>query len=76
MAGTVVELLPSLRFRVELEDRRRVVAHSAAGSKTNFVRLRPGDRVVVTLSPKDPTRGRIERIWTPAGGQETIGGTV
>jgi translation initiation factor IF-1 len=59
VSGTVIELLPALRFRVELEDRRRVVAHAPAASKANFVRLRPGDQVAVELSPKDATRGRI-----------------
>jgi translation initiation factor IF-1 len=62
VAGTVIELLPSLRCEVELENRRRVVAHAAAASRVNFVRLRPGDQVAVVLSPKDPTRGRIVRL--------------
>ncbi len=63
--GTVIELLPSLKARVELENRRRVIAHPAAASRVNFVRLRPGDQVAVALSPRDETRGRIVRLLDP-----------
>ncbi len=59
VTGTVLELLENLKVRVELENRRRVVAHCGASSGLNFVRLRPGDQVAVVLSPQDPTRGRI-----------------
>ena len=59
VTGTVLELLENLKVRVELEDRRRVVAHYGAGSGLNVVRLRPGDQVAVVLSPRDATRGRI-----------------
>ncbi len=60
----VMEELPSLVYRVELEkSRQTVLAHAggAAGGERNFMRLRPGDRVEVDLSPHDPTRGRIVR---------------
>ena len=63
--GTVIELLPSLKCKVELENRRRIVAHAAAASKVNFVRLRPGDQVAIELSPRDDTRGRIVRLLDP-----------
>jgi translation initiation factor IF-1 len=63
--GTVIELLPSLKCRVELENRRRILVHPAAASKVNFVRLRPGDQVAVELSPRDETRGRIVKILDP-----------
>ena len=63
--GTVIELLPSVKCRVELENRRRVVAHPAAAAKVNFVRLRPGDQVAVALSPHDPARGRVVKILAP-----------
>lgn len=63
--GTVIEQLPSLKWRVELENRRRVTAHAAAASKVNFVRLRPGDQVAVMVSPTDPTRGRIVKLLEP-----------
>ena len=65
VSGTVIELLAQAKVRVELEDRRRVVAHAAAASKVNFVRLRPGDQVEVALAPDDPTRGRIVRMLEP-----------
>ncbi|MCS6951489.1 MAG: translation initiation factor IF-1 [Bryobacteraceae bacterium] len=60
--GTVVELLPQAACRVQLGDRSLVIAHAAAASEVNFVRLRPQDRVWVELSPHDPTRGRIVRL--------------
>ena len=62
--GRVIEELPSLVYRVELEKSRQpVLAHAAgaAGGKKNFVRLLPGDRVEVDVSPHDLTRGRIVR---------------
>ncbi|MCC6590809.1 MAG: translation initiation factor IF-1 [Bryobacterales bacterium] len=63
--GTVIEQLPSLKWRVELESRQRVIAHAGAAGKVNFVRLRPGDQVAVVLSPTDRTRGRIVRLLDP-----------
>jgi translation initiation factor IF-1 len=57
--GIVVELLPCAAYRVRLENDARVTAHAAAATVKNFVRVRPGDRVRVALSPHDPTRGRI-----------------
>ncbi len=57
--ATVVEELPNLVFRVELENKQQVLAHAAGGREKNFVRLRPGDKVELELSPKDWTRGRI-----------------
>jgi translation initiation factor IF-1 len=55
----VVELLPSAAYRLRLEDETVVTAHAAGSTERNFVRLRPGDRVRVVLSPRDRTRGRI-----------------
>ena len=60
--GTIVELLPSRKCRVELENRRRVIAHLGAATKINFVRLRPGDQVAVKLAERDQTRGRIVKL--------------
>ena len=59
--ATVVEERPSLMFKVVLETQQEVLAHLAGTVKRNFVRLVPGDRVEVELSPHDPTRGRITR---------------
>ena len=60
--ATVVELLPNLAYRLELDSRARVLAHATGEGARNFVRIRPGDRVAVELSPHDPTRGRIVRL--------------
>ena len=61
-AATVVELLPSAMYRVELETREQVLAHAVGATARNFVRIRPGDRVQVALSPHDRTRGRITKL--------------
>jgi translation initiation factor IF-1 len=58
----VVELLPSAAYRLRLENEDVVIAHTAGAAKTNFVRLRPGDRVRVEISPRDKTRGRIVEL--------------
>jgi translation initiation factor IF-1 len=47
---------------VRLENNERVIAHAAGATAANFVRVRPGDRVRVALSPNDPTRGRIVEL--------------
>ena len=60
--AVVVELLPHAVVRVKLDNQDVVMAHAAGATKTNFVRVRPGDRVQVELSPHDPGRGRIIRL--------------
>jgi translation initiation factor IF-1 len=55
----VVEPLPNAMFRVELENGHRVLAHVSGKMRMNFIRILPGDRVKVELSPYDLTRGRI-----------------
>ncbi len=57
--GTVVEPLPNAMFRVELESGHRVLAHVSGKMRMNFIRILPGDKVTVELSPYDLTRGRI-----------------
>lgn len=57
--GTVLEPLPNAMFRVELENGHRVLAHVSGKIRMNFIRILPGDRVTVELSPYDLTRGRI-----------------
>ena len=58
----VVEILPSAAYRLKLDDETIVMAHAAGGGVRNFMRLRPGDRVRVELSPRDKTRGRIVEL--------------
>jgi translation initiation factor IF-1 len=60
----VVELLPSAAVRLKLENEEVVVAHAAGATTANFVRLRPGDKVRVELSPHDRTRARIVELLT------------
>jgi translation initiation factor IF-1 len=67
VAALVVEERPSAIYLVVLEGQQRVLAHLVGAVKRNFVRLVPGDRVEVELSPHDPTRGRITRKLS--GGQ-------
>ncbi|HAP32217.1 MAG TPA: translation initiation factor IF-1 [Firmicutes bacterium] len=57
--GTVVEPLPNAMFRVELKNGVRVLAHVSGKIRMHFIRILPGDRVLVELSPYDLTRGRI-----------------
>jgi len=62
--AVVVELLPSAAYRLKLANEDVVVAHAAGPAAVNFVRVRPGDRVRVELSPHDRTRGRIVELLT------------
>ena len=57
--GTVVEPLPNAMFRVEIKGGHRVLAHISGKMRMNFIRILPGDRVKVEMSPYDLTRGRI-----------------
>ncbi len=57
--GTVAEILPNAMFRVELQSGHRVLAHISGKMRIHFIRILPGDRVKVELSPYDPSRGRI-----------------
>jgi translation initiation factor IF-1 len=57
--GTVVEALPNAMFQVELENGHKVLAHISGKLRMNFIRILPGDKVTVELSPYDLTRGRI-----------------
>lgn len=57
--GTVVEALPDAMFRVQLENGLKVLAHISGKMRMHFIRILPGDRVTVELSPYDLTRGRI-----------------
>jgi translation initiation factor IF-1 len=57
--ATVIEPLPNAMFRVQLENKHQVLAHISGKMRKNFIRILPGDRVAVELSPYDLTRGRI-----------------
>ena len=57
--GVVMEVLPNAVFRVELSNGHRVMAHISGKMRMNFIRIYPGDKVTVELSPYDLTRGRI-----------------
>ncbi len=59
MEGTVVEALANTQFRVELDNGHIVMAHVAGKMRKNFIRIVPGDKVKVEISPYDLTRGRI-----------------
>jgi translation initiation factor IF-1 len=57
--GTVIETLPNAMFRVELDNGHRVLAHISGKMRMHFIKILPGDKVLVELSPYDLTRGRI-----------------
>ncbi|MGI6433804.1 MAG: translation initiation factor IF-1 [Syntrophomonadaceae bacterium] len=57
--GKVIEPLPNAMFKVELENGHKVLAHISGKMRMNFIRILPGDRVMVELSPYDLNRGRI-----------------
>ena len=61
MEGTVTEALPNAMFKVELQQGHAVLAHISGKMRMNFIRVVPGDRVLVELSPYDLKRGRITR---------------
>lgn len=57
--GKVVELLPEAMFRVELVNGHRILAHVSGKMRLHFIRILPGDKVMVEMSPYDLTKGRI-----------------
>ena len=59
MQGTVVEALPNATFQVKLESGQVILAHISGKLRMNFIRILPGDKVTVELSPYDLSRGRI-----------------
>ena len=59
LQGKVLETLPNAMFRVELENGHEVLAHISGRLRTNYIRILPGDKVTVELSPYDLTKGRI-----------------
>ena len=59
LEGTVVEMLPNTMFRVELPNGHRILAHISGKMRLHFIRLLPGDKVMVEMSPYDLSKGRI-----------------
>lgn len=59
VVASVIETLPNAMFRVELENKHQVLAHISGKMRKNFIKILPGDRVIVELSPYDLSRGRI-----------------
>ncbi len=59
MEGKVIEALPNAMFQVELPNGHRIMAHISGKMRMNFIRIYPGDKVTIELSPYDLTRGRI-----------------
>jgi len=57
--GTVMEPLPNAMFRVELENGHKILAHISGKMRMHYIRILPGDKVTVELSPYDLTKGRI-----------------
>jgi translation initiation factor IF-1 len=57
--GIVLETLPNAMFKVELENKHQVLAHISGKMRMHFIKILPGDKVTVELSPYDLTRGRI-----------------
>jgi len=62
--GTVVESLPNAMFRVELPNGHKVLAHVSGKIRMHYIRILPGDRVLIELSPYDLSRGRITYRFT------------
>lgn len=68
MQGVVLEALPNAMFQVELESGHKILAHISGKLRMNFIRILPGDKVTIELSPYDLTRGRItweqNKVWS------------
>ena len=65
MEGKVIEALPNAMFQVELPNGHQILAHISGKMRMNFIRMYPGDKVTIELSPYDLTRGRI--TWRSKG---------
>ena len=59
LGGTVIEALPNATFKVEIPGGHQILAHISGKLRMNFIRILPGDKVTVQMSPYDLTRGRI-----------------
>ncbi len=61
LEGVVVEKLPNATFQVELENGHQIIAHISGKLRMNFIKIIPGDKVMIEMSPYDLTKGRI--VW-------------
>ena len=61
LEGTVVEAMPNAMFKVEIQGGHQILAHISGKLRMNFIRILPGDKVTIELSPYDLSKGRI--IW-------------
>lgn len=61
MEGEVIESLPNTTFKVKLENGHEILAHISGRMRVNYIRLLPGDRVLLEMSPYDLTKGRITK---------------
>ena len=59
LEGTIIESMPNAMFRVKLENEHEILAHISGKIRKNFIRILPGDRVKVEMTPYDLTKGRI-----------------
>lgn len=59
VSGKIIESLPNATFQVELENGHKILAHVSGKLRMNFIRILPGDKVTVEMSPYDLTKGRI-----------------
>ncbi len=59
MEGTILEALPNAQFKVELSNGHQILAHISGKLRMNYIRILPGDKVTVEMSPYDLTKGRI-----------------
>ena len=59
LEGTIIDALPNAMFKVELENDHEIIAHISGKLRMHFIRILPGDKVTVELSPYDLTKGRI-----------------
>lgn len=59
VSGKIIEALPNATFQVELENGHKILAHISSKLRMNFIRILPGDKVTVEMSPYDLTKGRI-----------------
>ena len=73
--GTVLESLPNAMFRVKLENDHEILAHISGKIRMNFIKILPGDKVTVELTPYNLNRGRITYRFKGEDGQEEVQAT-